>query len=604
MIIVYAFAAAFLLLITACTADEPGAKLNTPTPPTEEEKSQEIHRFSARTNRLLDGFYIAQNERRPSQQAKFGLQNDQTRLDNLSEAHAKLSLQLTQAQLLSLKAIDQTTLNAQTQLNLGLFIRELENAITDFKWRFHAYLINPVDGLHRAAVDMMINRHTIHTSSDAKAYIQRLNAIPLYLEQLSIALTTRADKGIVAPTFVFPKALATCKNIIDSQVLLLDFKEKLKNSDIDRAVQAAFMLDANSAFHQQTKPAYQKFMRYLQHLSTRAEERPGVLNLPEGKAYYQYRLSRSSTTQLKADEIYALGEQEVARLLNELKTVQAQLGYTGDLHSFFEFLQTDTRFFFANTEAGRQQYLYDAQRTIRNVSAKLNELFYPQDLTHLVVESSQHIQRYLAGDIFYQRTGEGQQDARLFLNLREMQNLPIYQMAARVYHEAIPGHHLQLSKNQDQPMFRQASQVDVYTEGWGLYAEWLPTTIGLYQDPYDNVGRLSLALSRAARLVVDTGLHSQHWSREKAIRYLTQNTPHSHLEATHIVEQVIVQPTQTTAQTLAFMKLKALQAAAREHLGSAFDIREFHEVILRQGALPLDTLEQQVATWIKQLKPL
>jgi len=604
MVIVYAIAAAFLLLITACTGDQPSAKLNKPARLSEEEKSQKIHQFSARTNRLLDSFYIAQNERQPSQLAKLGLENDQTRLDNLSDSHAKLSLQLTQAQLLSLKAIDQTTLNAQTQLNLGLFIRELENTITDFKWRFHPYLINPVNGLHRAAVDMIINRHAIRTGRDAKAYIQRLNAIPLYLEQLSIALTTRADKGIVAPAFVFPKALATCKNIIDSQVLLLDFKEKLKNSGIERSVQAAFMLDANSAFHQQTKPAYQKFMRYLQHLSTRAEERPGVLNLPEGKAYYQYRLSRSSTTQLKPDEIYAIGEKEVARLQNELKKVQAQLGFSGNLHNFFEFLQTDTRFFFANTEAGRQQYLYDTQRTIRNVSAKLNELFYPQNLAHLAVESSLHVQRYLAGDIFYQRAEEGQQDARLFLNLREMQNLPTYHMAARVYHEAIPGHHLQLSKNQDQLMFRQASQIDVYTEGWGLYAEWLPTTIGLYQDPYDNVGRLSLALSRAARLVVDTGLHSQHWSREQATLYLTQNTPHSHLEATHIVEQVIVQPAQTTAQTLAFMKFKALHTAARAQLGSAFDIREFHEVILGQGALPLDTLEQQVATWIKQLKPL
>jgi len=604
MVIVYAFAAAFLLLITACTADQPSAELNKPAPLSKQEISQDTEQFSARTNRLLNSFYIAQNQRQPSQQARIGLQNDQTRLDDLSDSHAKLSLQLRQSQLLSLKAIDQTALNAQTQLNLALFIRELEYAIANFKWRFHTYPINPVNGLHRAAVDMMINRHDINTKRDAKAYIQRLNAIPMYLEQLSIALTTRADKGIIAPSFVIPKALATCKNIIDSQILLLNFKEKLKNSGIDRSVQAALMLDANSAFHQKTKPAYQKFMRYLQHLSTRTKTRGGVLNLPDGKVYYQHLLSRSNTTQLQADEIYALGEQEVSRLQDELKKVQNQLGFSGDLHSFLELLQTDTRFFFANTEAGRQQYLYDAQRVLRNVSTKLNELFYPQALTDLVVESSLHRQRHLAGDMFYQRAREDQQDARLFLNLREMKNLPIYHMAARIYHETIPGHHLQLSKNLDHPIFRQASQVEPYTEGWGLYAEWLPTTIGLYQDPYDNVGRLSLALSRAARLVVDTGLHSQHWSREQAIRYLIQNAPHSSPEATKIVEQLMVQPAQTTAQTLAFMKFKALQTATRAHLGEAFDIREFHEVVLREGALPLDVLEQQVATWVKELKPL
>jgi len=604
MVIVYAFAAAFLLLITACTADQPSAELSTAAPPTELETAQETQQFSARTERLLNSFYIAQNQRQPSQEARLGLQNDQSRLDNLSESHAKLSLQLTQSQLLSLKAIDQSRLNVQTQLSLSLFIRELENAIADFQWRFHTYPINPVNGLHRAAVDMMINRHVIRSEGDAKAYIRRLNAIPAYLEQLSVALTTRADKGIVAPTFVFPKALATCKNIIDSQILLLNFKEKLKKSDIDRSVQAALMLDANSVFHQQTKPAYQKFMRYLQHLSTRVEKHSGALNLPDGKAYYQHLLSRSSTTKLQAAEIFAIGKQEVLRLQNELKEVQNQLGFSGDLHSFLELLQTDTRFFFANTEAGRQQYLYDAQRVLRNVSTKLNEWFYPQALTHLVIESSFHSQRHLAGDMFYQRAGEDPQDARLFLNLREMKNLPIYHMAARIYHEAIPGHHLQLSKNQDRPIFRQASQIQPYTEGWGLYAEWLAATIGLYQDPYDNVGRLSLALSRAARVVVDTGLHSQHWSREQAIGYLTQNAPHSSLEATHIVEQVMVQPAQTTVQTLAFMKFKALQTAARAHLGEAFDIREFHEVVLREGALPLDVLEQQVATWIKQLKPL
>ena len=605
MVIVYAFMAAFLLLITACTADHPSAEPGAVAHASKHQTPQEISQASAQTNSLLDSFFIAQSQRQPSQMAKFGLQNNQLLLDDLSDQYAKSTLQLTQAQLLSLKAIDPMTLNAQTQLSLRLFIRELKNTIGDFKWRFHTYPVNPVNGLHRAAVDMMINRHVIRSESDARAYIQRLNAMPKYLEQLSVALTTRADKGIVAPKFVFPLALATCRNIVDSQILLLDFKHKLKASGVAPITQAALMLDANTAFNQQTKPAYQKFIRYLQHLAQRAVEHPGVHKLPEGVAYYQHLLRRTSTLPLTANEVYKIGEQEVARLQGELKHLQTQLGISGELQNFFQLLQSDTRFFFANTEAGRQQYLYDTQRTIQDISAKLNELFHPQPRTNLDIKPASRAQRYLAGDMFYQRAAEGQQDAHLYLNLREMKNLPTYQLAARAYHEGIPGHHLQLSKRHDQqPLFRQANQLDVFTEGWGLYAEWLPTTIGLYQDPYASVGRLTSALSRAARLVIDTGLHSQRWSREQAVRYLSQNTLHSRREAVHIVAQVIVQPAKTTAQTLGFMKFQALQTAAQAHLGEAFDIREFHEVVLREGALPLDTLEQQVATWVKQLTPL
>jgi uncharacterized protein (DUF885 family) len=292
----------------------------------------------------------------------------------------------------------------------------------------------------------------------------------------------------------------------------------------------------------------------------------------------------------------------VARIHGEMQAIMTEVGFEGSLQDFFEFMRTDPRFYKPETEEGRAEYLAEAEAAIEKMKGDLPKLFNTFPKADMDVKAVEPFREKSAGKAFYSRPApDGSRPGIYYANLYSMADMPTYQLEALAFHEGIPGHHMQIAIAQELdaiPSFRKFGGYTAYSEGWGLYSELVPKEMGYYSDPYSDFGRLAMEIWRAARLVVDTGIHSQRWTREQAIEYLMDNTPNPQGDCKKAIERYIVMPGQATAYKIGMLKIVELRARARAQLGDAFDIREFHDVVLRDGAVPLAVLEETVDAWL------
>jgi uncharacterized protein (DUF885 family) len=329
----------------------------------------------------------------------------------------------------------------------------------------------------------------------------------------------------------------------------------------------------------------------------------GVWKHPDGDDFYAYRLRLMTTTDMSPDEIHDLGLAEVERIHNEMRDIMKVVEFDGSLQEFFEFTRTDKQFFKPEGKRGQDAYLREATAMIDTMETRLPEVFHRAPKAPLEVRKVEPFREKAAGKAFYNRPSpDGSRPGIYYANLYRMSMMPTYQMEALAYHEGVPGHHMQLSISQELeniPQFRKYGRFTAYSEGWGLYSEFLPKEMGFYQDPYSDYGRLAMELWRAARLVVDTGLHDKKWTREKAIAYLMENTPNPELDAVKAIERYIVMPGQATAYKIGMNKIIDLREDAKTRLGEAFDIRDFHDAILATGPVPLTIMEENVDAYVK-----
>lgn len=562
---------------------------------------------------LLDDFFDQWVARSPMRQTRLGIKTDYGKWDSLSEAHVLEDKALSEAQLKQLLAVDKSLLSPANALNYRLMEEKLRSDIAFFPWRDHNYPLNQMFGWHSGIPSTLINLHVITDLSDANAYISRLQNVSGLLDELIVGLKRRADKGIIAPKFVFPMVIEDSKNLLkgapfenkaatDDSVLLNDFKTKISKLDIDEATKTQLTEQATTALVEQVKPAYERLISYVEQLETLADDRAGAWKFPDGEAFYNAALKKTTTTNLTANEIHEIGLQEVARIHAEMEMIKAKVGFEGSLQEFFIFMRTDEQFYFPDTEEGRAAYLDRTRKVTKEFTAELDQLFITKPKSELMVKAVEAFREKSAGKAFYQSPPpDGSRPGIYYANLYNMKEMPIYQMEALLYHEGLPGHHLQLSiatELENIPKFRKFSRYTAYIEGWGLYAELLPKEIGFYQDPYSDFGRLTLELWRACRLVTDTGLHAKKWTREEAIQYLLDNTPNVERDDRRAIERYIVMPSQATAYKIGMLKIIELREKARKALAENFDIREYHEVVLQMGAVPLTILEEQIDTWI------
>jgi uncharacterized protein (DUF885 family) len=381
-----------------------------------------------------------------------------------------------------------------------------------------------------------------------------------------------------------------------------DFSNKiaaLTREQVDDATKKTLLADARSALLEAVRPAYRELIAALEEHAKTANDDDGVWKLPDGAAYYAARLKKETTTLLTAEEIHALGLREVGRIHEEMRGIMSQTGFKGDLTAFFKFMREDSRFYFPNTPEGKKAYMDRATQLIDTMRSRLDEIFLTKPKAQMIVRAVEPFREQTAGMAFYQPgTPDGARPGIYFANVFDMAAMPSYEMEALAYHEGIPGHHMQIAISQELtgvPSFRKFSPDNTaYVEGWALYCEQLPKNMGLYQDPYSDFGRLAMELWRAARLVVDTGLHAKRWTRQETIDYLKANTSNSESDITNQTDRYIVMPGQATAYKIGMMKILDLRAMARRELGAKFDLREFHDVILKDGAVPLDELEGNV----------
>jgi uncharacterized protein (DUF885 family) len=369
-------------------------------------------------------------------------------------------------------------------------------------------------------------------------------------------------------------------------------------------VKARLIGEAREALTGPFRRGYDLMLRTLDEIEPRATGNEGAWSLPDGGAFYSNRLRESTTTELGAEEIHRIGLQQVARIHSEMERIKSQVGFAGTLQQFFQHINDGRQYEYPNTEEGRQQYLADARRFIAQAMEAAPRWFRRLPRAPLEVRAVETWRQETASVAFYNRpSADGSRPGIYYVNLADMGQVLKPQTEAISYHEGAPGHHFQIALAQELPnvpKFRRFGGYGAYSEGWGLYAEGLGKEMGFYQDPYSEFGMYSTALWRAIRLVVDTGIHHHRWTREQAIRYFRENGLLSERDATKEVERYFNNPGQATSYMIGQLKILELRDRARQALGDRFDIRDFHAVVLENGAVPLDILEELVDAYIAE----
>ena len=576
---------------------------------------EQVAAESKRANEFFDKNFDDFVARHPQLASQLGLKTDYDKWDDLSDASNAEDLAAAVQNLAKLKReFDFAALDPQTQLSWKLFENDVQQNAEGFRFRFHNYPVNQMFGWHAQTPTFLINIHRIDSVADAEAYIARLNGIAKQGDQVIANLELRAEKGIVPPKFVFPLVLDACKNVIKGKpfdtsgtdsTLLADFTKKVTAlKDVDQPTRDRLLAEANKALLSSFQPAYQKLIAFLEAQEKTAPEEGGAWQFPDGRSYYEFALRRTTTTRLTGDEIHDLGLKEVARIHAEMGKIKEKVKFKGDLQAFFQFMRTDPQFYLPDTEEGRAEYLKRATTIIDTMRGRLDELFLTKPKADVVVKAVEKFREKSAGKAFYQQPApDGSRPGMFYVNLAEMKSTPTYELEGLAYHEGIPGHHMQIAIAQELggvPKFRRmGSRYTAYSEGWGLYTELIPKEMGLYQDPYSDFGRLGLELWRAGRLVVDTGIHHKRWTRQQAIDYLKKNTPNAEGDCVEAINRYIVMPSQATAYKIGMLKILELREKAKKQLGAKFDLRQFHDVVLTNGPVPLETLEELVEKWVK-----
>jgi uncharacterized protein (DUF885 family) len=616
----YSAAIGAALLLSACNQSSDQTASQTPetkpAPVAEQSTATPEVSESQRANAFFERVFEESVARSPESLTFLGRKDRADEWDDLSEAYANESIEITKKQLVELKEFDRSKLDDATALSYDLLVQSMEEEIEDNKWRLYNYPVNQMFGRHSGVVSLLINQHSISDVKDAENYIARLNAVPTLFDQLITNIEARTAANIIPPKFVFPHVIRDSNNIIKGapfddgkpSALLADFTKKIdalsakEESELSAEKKTELIKAATLALTNSVKPSYQKLAAHLSELETKATTDDGIWKWKDGSEFYNVALKRTTTTDLTSDQIHEIGLEEVARIHDEMRIIKDKVKFDGDLKAFMQFMRDDEQFYYPNTDEGKSRYLNEATALIEDMKGKLDEMFITKPKAELNVKAVEAFREQSAGKAFYQRPSEdGTRPGLYYANLYDMKAMPTYQMAALAYHEGVPGHHMQLAIQQelkDVPKFRKFGGYTAYIEGWGLYSEYLPKEFGAYQDPYSDFGRLAMELWRACRLVVDTGIHAKKWTREEGIAYYTNNTPNAVSDGVKMVERHIVMPSQATAYKIGMLKILKLRADAKAKLGDKFDIREYHDEILKYGPLPLNVVEAKVDAWV------
>jgi len=477
------------------------------------------------------------------------------------------------------------------------------------RFMFHDYPLNQAAGLHRMLPDFMINVHQINKRHDAENYIVRVSKFGVFFDQVLEGLKLREKRGILPPRFVITKVLQQMRDLAGKpareSALYTHFETEVKKLDgLDAAARQALLDRLAAEIENSVYPAYSRLIDYYAYLDPIATTDDGAWKLPDGEAFYAHQLRSYTTTNLTAEEIHQIGLREVERLQEEMRAILRAEGYpTQDVGAVMQRLNKEPRFLYPDTDEGRQQILADYQAIIDDVNRKLDKVFDVRPEASVRVEPVPAFQQANAPGAYYQPPPfDRSKPGTFFVNLGNVREIPKFGMRTLAYHEAIPGHHFQIAIAQelkDVPFFRRIMPFGAYDEGWALYAERVAAEHGFEEDPYDRLGYLQSQLFRAVRLVVDTGIHHKRWTREQAIEYMLKNTGSPEGEVVTEIERYIVWPGQACAYMVGQLKILELRQKAQERLSDRFDIREFHNVILTNGALPLSILERVVDTWLE-----
>ncbi|WCM29642.1 DUF885 domain-containing protein [Sphingomonas sp. QA11] len=562
---------------------------------------------------FLDHAFDEQVALSPERQTQLGFKTDYGRLDDYTDAAAVRQLALTERQLKDMHArFRPDQLSESARVSYRLFEYEAARGREEFQFRNLRFPVSTNGSPAGEIPVLLINNHKIDNVPDAEAYIARLRDTDRVMGEVVATMREQAAAGIVPNKVNFAPARNDARKIITGapfdtgpdSTLMADFSKKVAALNAPAEVKARLLADARVALTGPFRHGYDVLIAALDEIEPQSKGNFGAWSLPNGAAYYADRLKASTSTSLTADQIHEIGLRQVAAIRQEMEAIKRQVGFDGTLEQFFDHIRTDPQFKYPNTDAGREHYLSDARAVIASVMVVAPRFFRTLPKAPLEVRAVEKWREATAPTAFYnQPSADGSRPGIYYVNLVDMNQSQKVQVAAIASHEGAPGHHFQIARQQELagiPKFRKFGGYGAYMEGWGLYSERLADEMGVYKDPYSRFGMLSLQGWRAIRLVLDTGIHAKRWTREQAIAYFHANSSVSDTDIAREVDRYFNWPGQATSYMVGQLRIAELRKRAETVLGSRFDIRDFHEAVLSQGALPLDVLEEQVDRYIAE----
>jgi uncharacterized protein (DUF885 family) len=554
----------------------------------------------ARLNQLFEIFWQYNMETSPEFATQIGYPGRNDRWSDISAAAIDEQKAMLPRFAAALATIDRAKLGPADQLNYDLGRRRLQSAIEGNRFPGELMPISQLGGVHQGVADLLSTAPAA-TADDYDDLLARLRGLPQVVDQTIALLERGLAAGITPPRVTLRDVPGQVANLLVDDPFSSPMLKPFNNfpATLPEAERARLRREAAAAWTQQVKPAFQKLHDYLEKTYVpRSRETIGMSAMPDGAAWYAYNVRDQTTTNLTPQQIHEIGLGEVKRIRKEMDDLIAKVGFKGSFADFQKFLHTDPRFFYDRPEdllAGYRDICKRIDPELVRLFGRLPRLPYGVAPVPAYAEKSQTTAYYNGGSLAGARPG------LFYANTYDLKSRPKWAMEALTLHEAVPGHHLQISLAQEMenvPEWRRYDGYTAYVEGWGLYSESLGTEIGLYKDPYSKFGQLTAEVWRAIRLVVDTGIHAMGWTRQQAIDYARANSANVEHDITVEVDRYIVWPGQALAYKIGQLKLKELRARAEKELGQGFDLRAFHDAVLGSGALPLDVLEERMNGWI------
>jgi uncharacterized protein (DUF885 family) len=551
---------------------------------------------------------------------QFGYRAHNAHLGDVSIAKETRDFQRTRKDLATLTSYDLASQSPAQQLSTRVLTYFLQQVLDGEPFRFHDYPVNQHFGVQSSTPEFFISQHQLHDKRGAQDYLLRLGEVGRKFDQVMEGLEKRQALGVIPPKFVIEKVLLEMRDFAGKpaadNVLCTHFKTKLgeQKAPLPAAEQQALLRQCVAALDQGVLPAYRKLIGFFERQLNVATTDDGVWKLPQGEAYYAYRLRNQTTTDMTPEAVHTLGLAEVARIDADMRRILEDQGLIDKGETTAQAvarLQRDPKQLYPDTDEGRKAALAGYKAMIEQ------QLVLSRSLVGLVPKASIDVQRVPA---FKEATAplayyippamDGSRPGVFNVNLNDIRSMYQFGMRTLAVHEGVPGHHFQIALAQEQeggPTFRKMLPFTAYAEGWALYAEWLASHAGLYKDePLSDVGRLQSEMFRAVRLVVDTGIHHKRWTRQQAIDYMQQKTGMPQAEVVSEIERYIVDPGQACAYKVGMLSIMAARQRAEKALGAPLTgqaQKDFHDVILAGGALPLTLLDEQVDAWIASRKP-
>ena len=543
---------------------------------------------------------------------QFGIKGHNAELDDESMAAGdRLFAHLKQSRE-TLQSYEDADLSEGDIMSKRIAMNLMDMIIEVEKYRFHNYPVNQMFGAQSGFPSFMESTHQVHSVRDAEDYVSRLSQAGRQFDQVLDGLRHREELGILPPQFVVTKVLEEMRNFVatpaEEGILMVSLTDKMKEAELADADQQRIALKARAQIETTVYPAYARLISYFEDLDAKVSENNGVWALPDGDNFYRLAMRLFTTTDYSPEYLHDFGLSEVDRIQAEILDILEAEGWdvSQGFNAAISEMADNPKFYYSDSGEGRDQILADYQAILDEVSAGLEPYFDVMPEADLKVQRIPEFKEKTSPGAYYQPPAmDGSRPGTFYANLYDIKATPRYGMRTLAYHEGVPGHHFQLAIQQQQddlPFFRRIIPSVAYSEGWALYAERLAWELGFQDDPYDNIGRLQAELFRGVRLVVDTGIHYKRWNREQAIDYMINNTGMAESDVVAEIERYFIMPGQALAYKVGMTKLLELRDRARVELGDQFDIREFHRVVLTNGSVPLDILEDLVNEYIATKK--